>query len=211
MIIYGTGTTMIIALAGNTGAGKSALARIIKKPLNARILTVAYILKANARKQGIPFERYMASIESKHGPTAHIRALENIIREKLKKYRTVIVEGTYKIQDIATLQQLFPQESIYVFYIKSEKDIRIKRIMKRKELSKDEAIKWVNRQDTIRKFKFKMGTVAQIADGRIINTGLTQRELSSEFLKQFKSAVIARVATTLKNRVPIKTIRMPRG
>ncbi|MEW6294962.1 MAG: AAA family ATPase [Candidatus Diapherotrites archaeon] len=202
---------MIVALAGDTGAGKSTLARLLKKPLNTRILTIGYILRANARKQSLPFEEYLRRIESQYGLSAHKKALEGYIRKKLQKFRTVVVEGTYKIEDIQTLQSLFPKEPLFVFYVESAKNIRIVRIMNRQKVDKYKATGWVRDQDMIRKNRFRMEEVAKIADGRIINSGLTKRELFEEFTRQFKKAMGKRIVNALPGTSPkSKNIQMRR-
>lgn len=200
---------MIIALAGNTGAGKSTLTRLLKKPLDANVVTVGYILRAQARRANIRFEDYLKQIEGQHGKSAHIIALADIIRSILRKHQTVIVEGTYKVEDVAVLKRLFPKEPLFVFTVESARNIRIRRIMKRKKLTETGANEWVTDQDSIRKDRYRMEEVGQIADGRIVNIGLSHRQLFEEFSRQFKASAIKRItaATILKKKREIRRSR----
>ncbi|MDD3397965.1 MAG: AAA family ATPase [Clostridia bacterium] len=191
---------MIIALSGDTGAGKSTLSRILKQKLDARVLTVGYILRAQAKAKNMIFEDYLREIESLYGKSAHMKVLEKDIKSKLKKHSTVIVEGTYKVEDLVALQRLFPKEVMLNFHVESDRKIRIKRIMKRKSLNRSEAIDWVNMQDKVRAERFNMNDVAVIAGDKIINKGLTRKELYEAFEKQYNKKMFVKLIDTLKNR-----------
>ena len=184
---------LIICLSGLTGAGKSTVARMLKRKYQFPMFSVGHILRNKARAQGIRTNKYSQKLVAEGGPEAPMESLIPDMQAMIANKSGIVIEGFYREVDLAVIARAFPEDHIQFHIVKRPKQNRVKGVMKRQKLQKEEAGALVERRDHHRLHEFNIKLLEPYADRITVNTFSSPQALCEAFEKGLKSTLISRI------------------
>lgn len=130
----------LIAIVGLPGAGKTETAQFFKKK-SMPIITFGdvvnhYIDEHHLEHSGDVHKKIREELRRKYGMEAFAILNEEKIRQALEQNMTIIVDGMRSWEEYIYLKSKFQGVNLYVLALHADKDIRYRRISKRKYRSK---------------------------------------------------------------------------
>jgi len=166
---------IVIAISGLPGSGKSTYAKLLANHFNLRFMSVGDLFRRLAENQGVDFNNFHQIAEKQSEFDIQV---DNIAKEEAKK-GNIVIEGhlaCWTLKDIANLK----------IFLHAPLEERIKRIMKRDNLTFEEAKKNILFREESNKRRFKQiygYDIENLSDVDIlINTSLFDIESTFKIL-----------------------------
>ncbi|QQG44703.1 MAG: nucleoside monophosphate kinase [Candidatus Roizmanbacteria bacterium] len=126
----------MIAIAGLPGAGKTEAANFFKKK-GLPIISFGKIINDCIDQQNLTHteevhKKIRMGLREQHGEEALAILSEKEIKETLEKNTIVVIDGLRSWKEYLYLKNKFPEVDIYILTLFADKDIRYKRISKRR-------------------------------------------------------------------------------
>jgi dephospho-CoA kinase len=130
----------IIALVGMPGAGKTDAATYLKKK-GLPVITFGKIINDYIEKNHMPHDeknhqQLRLALRKKYGQEAMAVLNSEKIKKALKKNLIVVIDGMRSWEEYEYLKKHFPKVKIFIVALFADKEMRYRRISKRKHRSK---------------------------------------------------------------------------
>lgn len=135
---------LVIAISGLPGSGKSTYAKLISEYFNLRLISVGNIFRKIAEKHALDLTSFHKLAETYHEFDIEV---DNIAREEAKK-GNVVIEGhlaCWTLKDLANIK----------IFLYAPLEERIRRIMRRDNISYEQAKKDILFREESNKKRFK--------------------------------------------------------
>lgn len=133
-------TKKIVAIVGLPGAGKTDAANFFREK-GLPVISFGKIINEYIEKNNLPHieevhKKVRTELREKYGMAALAIMNEKKIKDLFKKNMVVIIDGLRSWEEYLHLKKSFSKTKIYLLAIYADKELRWKRLLKRKERNK---------------------------------------------------------------------------
>ncbi|MFQ6020413.1 MAG: AAA family ATPase [Candidatus Aenigmatarchaeota archaeon] len=177
----------IFVVVGMPGSGKSFAADVIAKNFNGKVFRTGDVIRDEIKKRGL---KYTPENDAKIAHWFHTRGRERLIIkrtwDKIKKSRKkiIVIEGCRAPEEIKLLEKYSKIKPI-IIATKTNFNVRVKRIIKRKRFGKKESKKYLKNRDKL-ELSHGLGKIIKMANYVINNSKLTKRQTEKKLIKLIK-------------------------